>query len=413
MTNVPMKKTTAVIIATFSPWKNGIRETTNGMIEPMLSYFVPRAKDIYLIDQPYPGSDRIVPVLEEYENGRLKRKIKLSVFCLLLYPLLCLENSPGTKLSFKMRDFLSIIECALRNVRKFDLFIGLESINTLAGILLKKLGLVSTVVYYVSDYSPNRYPSNIANSVYLWLDRFCATHADFIWDVSSAMQPARIKAGLNPKTSVRVIHVPNALFKEQITFVPLSETKPYTAVFAGTLGEENGPDIAITAFRKVVQRFPAAKLHIIGGGEEEHVLKNLAFNLGIENNVIFHGFISDTKELSRKIKYFQIGLAPYKQIPGTPRLYGDATKIRLYLAAGLPVLTTHVPPLGKEVQQKKAGVLVNDNPEAFANGITELFSHTKKMQQMKHNALATAQNNTWENTYQHALDEMNITLHHQ
>ena len=37
----------------------------------------------------------------------------------------------------------------------------------------------------------------------------------------------------------------------------------------GTLGEENGPDIAIKAMTLVIRNFPDAVLHIVGGGDYE------------------------------------------------------------------------------------------------------------------------------------------------
>jgi glycosyltransferase involved in cell wall biosynthesis len=268
------KKINSVFIATFAPWKDGKRESTNGMIEPLLYYFKPRLKKIYLLEQPYPGSDRVIPFVHTFTNG--KEKTKDNFFTKALYPILKYENTPGTKISFKLRDFISVIETGLSFDKSVDLFIGLESINALAGILLKKMGKVKTVAYYVSDYSPNRYPSKLFNSFYLYLDRLCAKHADYIWDVSKAMQPARLKEGLKENESKPVIDIPNALFKEQISFS--DKKKSLTAVFVGTLGLANGPDLAIEAFSIVVKKYPKAMLHIIGGrgaGHEEKHLEKL------------------------------------------------------------------------------------------------------------------------------------------
>lgn len=403
------KKINSVFIATFAPWKDGRRESTNGMIEPLLYYFKPRLKRVYLLEQPYPGSDRIIPFVHIFING--KEEVKENFFTKVLYPILKYENSPGTKISFKLRDFFSVIETGLSFEKKVDLFIGLESINTLAGILLKKMGKVKTVAYYVSDYSPNRYPSKLFNSFYLYLDRFCAKHTDYIWDVSKAMQPARLKEGLKVNESKPVIDIPNALFKEQISFS--DKKKPLTAVFVGTLGLANGPDLAIEAFSIVTKKYPKAILHIIGGrgaGYEEKHLEKLIKKYKLEKNVVMHGFISDVKEISQLIKSFQVALAPYKMIEGSIRLYGDATKIRLYLAAGLPVITTKVPPLGQEAAKKGAAVIVGDNKEELAEAILKLFSNKELRNKITLQAIRFAKKNTWENTYGTALKKMNFIL---
>lgn len=59
---------------------------------------------------------------------------------------------------------------------------------------------------------------------------------------------------------------------------------------------------------------------------------------------------------------------------GSARKYGDATKIRAYTAAGLPVITTSVPPLGKDIQKAGAGIVVDDTPEAFAQVIIKVLT---------------------------------------
>ena len=157
----------SVLIATFSPREGGKRLPTNGMIEPLLSFFVPKIKKIVLLDQPYPGSDALIPFIETYKNGKLAGNKRSSKFLYLLYPFLKVVNYDATHVAFKIRDFFSVLDCGLRAGTKFDMFIGLEVINTLAGLVLKKLGRAETVVYYVSDYSPVRYGKTFFNTLSL------------------------------------------------------------------------------------------------------------------------------------------------------------------------------------------------------------------------------------------------------
>ena len=97
-------------------------------------------------------------------------------------------------------------------------------------------------------------------------------------------------------------------------------------------------------------------------------------------------------------------------IEGSIRLYGDATKIRLYLAAGLPVITTKVPPLGQEAAKKGAAIIVDDNKEDLAHSIISIFSNKKVRDSLEANARRFAKNNTWENTYGTALKKMGMEL---
>lgn len=400
-----LSKNTKMLIATFSPWKQGKRLPINGNVEPMIDFFAPKTQKTVLIDQVYPGSDFVMPRIEVYEQKKSVQIKKSSWWVFILSPFLHLTNTGATHISFKLRDFFSVIDIGLQE--NFDYVIGFEAINALAGICLKKLGKVKHVVYYVSDYSPNRYAQKWFNNLYLWLDRQAVIHSDVVWDVSKAMQPARIIAGLDAKQSAPVLHVPNALYPKQIQQVSLEKVVPFSLVFMGTLGEENGPDLAVKALPFVLQKFPQTVLHIVGGGDDNEVrLQNLAKELKLEKQVIFHGFIGDREKVSATIRNFAIALAPYVNIPGSARLYGDATKIRAYLAAGLPTITTTVPPLGKDAQEKGAAVIVADDPNEIAKAIMHIFSDKKIYESLRKHAIAFAKYNTWENEFALAFKQM-------
>ncbi len=402
-----INRNTQVLFVSFSPWQKGRRLPTNGNVEPLIDYLLPKIKKVFLVDQPYPGSDQLMPRYENYEVGSFTLK-KASYWVYLLYPFLRAVNYwEGTHISFKVRDFLSVFDCALRNITTYDFFIGLECINTLAGILLRRIGKVRRVIYYVSDYSPDRYPQKWFNSVYLWLDRYCATHADYVWDVSKAIQPARIQAGLHPKKSSPVIHVPNALYEPQIQQAKISLIEPYSLVYLGTLGYQNGPDIAVESIKYISIEYPKVKLHIIGGyGEDLNQLKKFTVRLKLKKYVVFHGFIANRDDISQAIRKYAIALAPYRQIPGSKRFYGDSTKIRTYLAAGLPVITTDVPPLGMEIVAQGAAVLINDSPESVAKAVMKIFSSKSLFLNLRKKAIGVAKENTWEKEFDNAFRKM-------
>ncbi|OGH18880.1 MAG: hypothetical protein A3F31_04875 [Candidatus Levybacteria bacterium RIFCSPHIGHO2_12_FULL_38_12] len=395
-----------ILIATFSIRENNKRTSINGMIEPLLSFFLPQAHIVDLIDGFHPGSSNVISTIEQYTNGKLKRKNTLFV-SILLRPFLSLFNQNATQIPFKIRDLLAVIEWGFRSNKTYDLFIGLESIYTLSGIFLKKLGLVKTVVYYVSDYSPNRYPNKIINNIYLSLDRFCVRHADFVWDVSPAIHPARIKAGLHSKKTAPVILVPNALFKEQIAPCSESGIKPHSLVYAGTLTKSNGPDIAVEAMYIILKKIPRATLHIFGSnGADQARIKALIQKYSLEKSVIFHGFITQVADITNATNKYSIGLAPYLDIAFSHRKYGDATKLRLYMGAGIPIITTDVPPLGKELEKFGSALITNDSAEKLAESVIKLFSDKKLWTAMRKKAIEYSKSNTWNNTYRSALAKM-------
>ena len=405
-----MEKFQAVLIATFSPWKEGLRLPTNGMVEPFVDYFSKRTKEFVLIDQPHPGSDILMPRIEIFKNGKQTKIVKNSFLLSWLTPILSLTNTHKTQTSFKLRDFLSVIDFAIRRKGQFNLFIGFESINALAGIILKKLGKIEKVVYYVSDFSPHRYKQNWFNKLYLWLDKLAATYADATWNVSMAMVEARKKLGYDIKKLSPQIFAPNAFFKNEIKFLPFEKTKPYSLIYAGTLGLENGPDLTIESMPKIIAKFPRATLTIAGGGrsDDEIYLKKLIKKLKLEKNVNLVGFIPTNKKLYSLVRQHWLSIAPYKAIPNSVRWYADAVKIRMSLACGLPVITTQVPPNGKLVEKAGAGIVTKDNSGDIANALIKIFSDKNMYLKMRRNAIASAKENTWENSYSNALKEMGL-----
>lgn len=407
---IGFRNISSVFIATFSLYEKNKRLPKNGMVEPMLSFFLPKVKTLLLLDQPHLTSDTIDPFIEKYKNGNLTRKYRLSKFLYLPIYLYCkLERSGLTRISYKLRDFFSVIFIGLTQKKKYDLFIGLEGINALAGIILKRIGKIETVVYYVSDYSPNRFSKfgrKRLNSLYLWLDRFCVENADFTWDVSSAMQEGRLKNGLDPKKKYRVIHAANGLFSSQIKSLPVSQRTPDSLVYLGTLEPDFGVELAVKALKEIKDTVPKVTLRIIGGGKELPSLKRLVERLELENSVNFYGFIEDNDKVAEIVRTSYIGVAPYRAFPESIRWYGDAGKIRQYIAAGLPVITTHVPPLGRLIVKEGAGLITKDTIKSFSDGIIQLLSDKDLYNNFVTAAKKISKNNTWENAYANAFKAM-------
>jgi len=377
------------------------------MIDSLLSFFLPKVEKTVLIDQPYPGSDILFPIIKIYKKEKLFKVSKSSVLLYFLYPFLRLANYQVTNVSFKIRDFLSVIFYGLNEKKRFDFFIGLEGINTLAGIVLKKLGKVNSVIYYVSDYSPSRYGETFFNKLYLFLDRFCITHADFTWDVSPAMKDGRIKAGVLSNEMGRIIHVPNGLFKSQIDPIATSERIRDSIVYMGVLDKVKGIDIALKALKIILTKKPNSTLHIIGGTENQIVeLQQYANSLGIEKSIIFYGFVPPNKVMSNIIRRCYIGIGTYGGGKSPPNRYGDSGKIRQYLGCGLPIVATTIQWHTNYVIEQGAGIGVEETPEDFARGIITLLEDDALYKRCSKKALELSRGNTWENSYANAFHAM-------
>ncbi|MDO8659003.1 MAG: glycosyltransferase [Candidatus Parcubacteria bacterium] len=402
-------KNSSVLFATFAVYIKGERLPSNGMIEPILSFFLPKVKDFTLLIQPHPGSDRISPIIQLYKNGmKMSNRIISSILYLPLYLLCKIQNNDSTHISFKIRDFLSVLYSGFALGKKHDLLIGFESINALAGIMLRKFGRVNTVIYYVSDFSPKRYKNSYFNAVYLWLDAFCVEHADFTWDVSPAIKEARLQAGFLHIGIDKILHVPNGLFDSQIDSLPISKRIPESIVYMGLLNpDQHGVDLALKAFKLVLEKKPGSTFHVIGGtNRDENPFMEMVRDLGIEDSVISYGFIPPNQKMSRIINKCCIGVATYRLDKDPRNRYGDSGKIKQYLACGLPIVATTLQWYTRHVIEKGAGIGVEETPEDFARAIITLFEDQELYKSCSEKAVELSRNNTWENSYANAFIQM-------
>lgn len=106
-----------------------------------------------------------------------------------------------------------------------------------------------------------------------------------------------------------------------------------TVVFVGRLHKQKNPNLLISAFSDFLKEFPDYKLHIYGKGELEEELKIKVKQLGIENDVIWHGFCQDVR--------MQIMDAGMYILPSD--FEGISNSMLEAMAMGVPVIATDCP----------------------------------------------------------------------
>lgn len=134
-------------------------------------------------------------------------------------------------------------------------------------------------------------------------------------------------------------------------------------VSVGRLAYQKGHDIAIRAFRQVVDRFPQATFAILGAGSEEAALSALVQQLGLETNVFLKGVVSDpAPELAQASAFISAA-----------RWEGFGVAIVEALSAGLPVIATRCD-FGPEdiITAPELGVLVPaEDVDALASAMIQ------------------------------------------
>lgn len=328
---------------------------------------------------PFGYSGRRCSELTEYENGRETGAARIC--------------SP-TELSI-FRDVFANFRWFLR--RRSETFIGIDNVNASCAIVLRRLGRTKRVIFYVIDYTHQRFKNPVLNGIYQRVDRFAARNADQVWNLSEAMQEVRARQGV---PSERNLHVP---FGVELDLIRRPATRDRRAVvMLGHLVESKGFQLAISAMTQIVERSPGATLHIIGDGPYAADLKRLVATLGLERAVTFYGALS-FEEMYRRLPGWGVALAPYLETEGSYTYYADPGKPKEYLACGLPVIITDVPRIARRIASEPMGICIRYNAEELTEAVVRLTTDDAFYDRCVANALAFSADLDWDRIFTTAL----------
>jgi glycosyltransferase involved in cell wall biosynthesis len=127
---------------------------------------------------------------------------------------------------------------------------------------------------------------------------------------------------------------------------------------------------------------PGAKLWLVGSSEKPEdlsFLHNEAKQLGVEERVIFTGFLSREKALAY-VRKADVCLSSFYP---TPILNSTSpTKIIEYMAMGKPVVANEHPEQSLIIEQSNAGICVPYREIDFSKAVLYLLDHPKEAARM-------------------------------
>lgn len=143
-----------------------------------------------------------------------------------------------------------------------------------------------------------------------------------------------------------------------------------------------GINFLLDAFALLCQRYPRARLILVGQGPEEERLRRQCHELGLDDRVIFAGF---QREVQRFVKLFDVSVVPSLE-------EGFGLVALESLALGVPVVASRLGGLPDVVTHGETGFLVEAaNPVAIAEGISRLLSDDDLRRRMGDAGPAAAQ----------------------
>jgi glycosyltransferase involved in cell wall biosynthesis len=357
-----------------------------GPAHALVDYIRARAAELTVIEHAFSFAPRSGSVETRYVRGRRTRATRFP------WPRGMPEPITWAK------DFWLTVLWGLRRAEGFDLLVATNCLLGAAGLLLRSAGKVRRVVLWTIDYTPQRFENPLFNFVYHRLDRLCVAHCDETWNVSPRIEPARRTRGVRgPQRLVPVGANP---------IVPSGAVEHRRLVFLGHLLEKQGVQLVLDAMPLLRRQIPSARLLVIGDGPYRGVLERKAAELGLDGVVSFTGFVEDHAIIERMLAESGVAVAPYRPDSASFSLYADPGKIKNYLAAGLPVVTTEVPHLARLLEERGCGVVVEYDTAALVTGLLEILGDRERHDEYRAKARALGSEFHWDKIFERALQPL-------
>ena len=169
------------------------------------------------------------------------------------------------------------------------------------------------------------------------------------------------------------------------------------AVYTGHLYSWKGTD----TLAKAVRALPSMLMIFVGGTDPD--IERFKTLFGSIENIMLVGH----KEHA-EVPYWQ-SVADVLILPNTAKediskFYTSPMKMFEYMASRRPIVATDIPSIREVLNDNNAIIVVPDNAESLAEGITKAFSDSKLRETITARAYADAESHTWEKRAKRIFD---------
>ena len=306
-------------------------------------------------------------------------------------------------------DILVTLRLLVSAGSRYDLYIGSSPHLGLLGLILRALGVVRHTVFWTVDYFPRRFGNPWLNNLYLKLDEICVIRSDYAWNLTSAMGEARSERGIRTEDG-RMYTVPHPIEDRELRSVSAEEAEPDALLYSGLLKPEYGFDLLLAALPLVAEKRPGVKVTITTYGEIPDGMERALEQRGLRGRFHILGYVADDDEYSRIVQSHRLGLATYRPSQQAYKRYADVSRAKSYLARGLPVIITRVPPIAVEIERQGAGIVIDYDKEQLAEAILKLLSDDEFHRRCQENAISLAEQYRADTVFSSAFQHMGIEV---
>lgn len=299
-----------------------------------------------------------------------------------------------------LKDLVLGLIYGILYAKKSDIFVGTDCLLVLCGLILRSFGIVKKVYYCMMDYTPIRYKNTILNSIYFITDKMACYNANCVWPLNKEMLLGRED---DKKIAIKKVTwqvLPYGNYSEKYSDKEQKHHEKNKILYFGGVAKNKGSELFVPIVKALMDRgLKDFKFIVIGGGDTK-TLKATAKDLHIDNFVEVLGQIESNADIEKIMLTCGVGLAPY--FPADKNnfsYYSDPGKVKFYLGCGLPIVITNVPPIAKEIQSKKAGLIANYDAKDFANKIIEIINTPENYKIFSQNAINLGREFSWEKSF--------------
>jgi glycosyltransferase involved in cell wall biosynthesis len=362
----------------------------DGPAQALRQYLVDRGFGVFVIGHPLSAEEGKSHVVEAYANGSLVSTRSMRT------PL----RPPH---SFLLDPFIPL------RLPRVEAWFGFNPLACARGLLARRQGRTRVTVLWSVDFVPDRFGrGTLGTRLYDRLDKICCIKADARVELTATARDARAaRHDLSAATTPTHV-VPMGAWLDR---APVTQPDAYKArriVLLAHLVRRQGVDVVLEALSVLRGRGVEATAEIVGTGPLESRLQEQAMECGIGDLVRFHGFVPDHREVERILASASVAVAPYRPGEGTFTPYADPGKLKAYLAAGLPILLTNVPPNAVELSVDGGAELVPFDAEAIADAVARLLDTPETWRERRAAALNYARRFDWPVLFDELLGRLGI-----
>lgn len=208
-----------------------------------------------------------------------------------------------------------------------------------------------------------------SSGVFAKIQRFILRQSDSVTVVSSALAD-NLRTRLNIENAVVApMGIDTSLFhpaKASLELKSKFSSQGPLVLFVGFLVEVKGVDLLLEAFAIVSTAHPAAKLIIVGDGQERAQLEAYTRSLGLDNKVEFLGALPQV-EIAPLFATADVFVAPSRR-EGFGLVFAEA------MSSGAVVIAPNIPPLSHLIKDGASGYLVKPAcAQSFAERLIQVL----------------------------------------